>query len=171
MPAAIEILSIWTEPVARDGRARGLGSGLDALRRHHRSARPRRVGARILPRGRRRAPGGRRELVRGGGLRNLVRNEPADGLSLAPGRRTRTVRGHHHVSNFDGRGPAPVGSYGGLGPYGTYDMAGNVREWCLNAAEAHATTSAAPGRTRPTCSMEWRSPIPSTGRSRTASGP
>jgi len=38
------------------------------------------------------------------------------------------------VSNFDGRGPAPVGSYGGIGPYGTYDMAGNVREWCLNRA-------------------------------------
>jgi hypothetical protein len=36
------------------------------------------------------------------------------------------------VSNFDGEGPAQVGSYGGVGPYGTYDMAGNVREWCLN---------------------------------------
>jgi formylglycine-generating enzyme required for sulfatase activity/predicted esterase len=35
-------------------------------------------------------------------------------------------------SNFDTKGPAAVGSYAGLGPYGTYDMAGNVREWCLN---------------------------------------
>ncbi|MGE5715302.1 MAG: SUMF1/EgtB/PvdO family nonheme iron enzyme, partial [Acidobacteriota bacterium] len=34
------------------------------------------------------------------------------------------------VSNFDGKGPAPVGSHAGLGPFGTYDMAGNVKEWC-----------------------------------------
>ncbi len=37
------------------------------------------------------------------------------------------------VSNFSGRGPAPVGSYHGLGPFGTYDMAGNVKEWCASA--------------------------------------
>ena len=34
------------------------------------------------------------------------------------------------VSNFSGKGPARVGSYDGLGPFGTYDMAGNVKEWC-----------------------------------------
>jgi tRNA A-37 threonylcarbamoyl transferase component Bud32/dienelactone hydrolase len=36
------------------------------------------------------------------------------------------------ASNFQGRGPAAVGSYRGVGPFGTVDMAGNVREWCLN---------------------------------------
>ena len=36
------------------------------------------------------------------------------------------------VSNFSDKGPARVGSYNGLGPSGTYDMAGNVKEWCRN---------------------------------------
>jgi eukaryotic-like serine/threonine-protein kinase len=36
------------------------------------------------------------------------------------------------LSNFGNRGPAPVGKYQGLGAYGTYDMAGNAREWCWN---------------------------------------
>jgi hypothetical protein len=39
------------------------------------------------------------------------------------------------VSNFSGKGPARVGSFDGLGPFGTYDMAGNVKEWCANAAD------------------------------------
>jgi cephalosporin-C deacetylase-like acetyl esterase len=38
------------------------------------------------------------------------------------------------VSNFAGRGPARVGTYQGIGRFGTYDAAGNVREWCLNAS-------------------------------------
>ena len=28
---------------------------------------------------------------------------------------------------------ARVGAYHGLGPFGTYDMAGNAKQWCLNA--------------------------------------
>ena len=36
-------------------------------------------------------------------------------------------------SNFSAKAPAAVGTYPGLGEFGTYDMAGNVREWVSNA--------------------------------------
>lgn len=40
------------------------------------------------------------------------------------------------ASNFGDDGTRPVGATGGLGPYGTYDMAGNVREWSRTTAGA-----------------------------------
>ena len=43
---------------------------------------------------------------------------------------TYTVR----LSNISRSGLAPVGSFKGLGPEGTYDMAGNVREWVANTS-------------------------------------
>jgi dienelactone hydrolase len=36
-------------------------------------------------------------------------------------------------SNIEGSGLAPVGAFKAITPYGVYDMAGNVREWCANA--------------------------------------
>ncbi len=38
------------------------------------------------------------------------------------------------ASNFSGQGPVPAGSTRGISAFGNYDMAGNVREWCLNAS-------------------------------------
>ena len=36
------------------------------------------------------------------------------------------------VSQFDAKGPAKVGERQGVGPWGTFDMAGNIQEWSLN---------------------------------------
>jgi eukaryotic-like serine/threonine-protein kinase len=39
------------------------------------------------------------------------------------------------VSNLSSNALAPVGTYKGIGPYGTYDMGGNVREWVANVVD------------------------------------
>jgi eukaryotic-like serine/threonine-protein kinase len=36
------------------------------------------------------------------------------------------------LSNFSGSAPHPAGSVRSMSPFGTYDMAGNVKEWCWN---------------------------------------
>ena len=41
------------------------------------------------------------------------------------------------ASNFSGKSPLPVGAAGGITRAGTADMAGNLKEWCLNATGAN----------------------------------
>jgi eukaryotic-like serine/threonine-protein kinase len=53
------------------------------------------------------------------------------------------------LSNFSHNGLAPVGQYQGLGPFGTYDMAGNASEW--------VSTTAAGGR-RYLLGGNWNTP-------------
>jgi hypothetical protein len=54
------------------------------------------------------------------------------------------------ASNVGGRGPARVGSFPGLGPWGTYDLAGNVKEWSINPA---------PSDQRYVLGGGWRDPV------------
>jgi hypothetical protein len=53
------------------------------------------------------------------------------------------------VSNISTSAPAPVGAFKGVGPFGTYDMAGNVREWIANTAN---------GDSRFILGGSWKSP-------------
>jgi dienelactone hydrolase len=39
------------------------------------------------------------------------------------------------LSNFDGKGPVRAGERPALAPSGALDMAGNVKEWCVNVAQ------------------------------------
>jgi eukaryotic-like serine/threonine-protein kinase len=41
-------------------------------------------------------------------------------------------------SNYSGTGPSTVGKYQGIGPFGTYDLGGNIAEWCKTVASPGA---------------------------------
>jgi|TARA_Y100000031_G_scaffold74852_1_gene82455 formylglycine-generating enzyme required for sulfatase activity len=73
-------------------------------------------------------------------------------------------------SNYSATELVANGSTEGLGPYGTYDMAGNVREWVWNATGQHRWIMGVHGRTLHTCSIcETTSPH-GTGRNTMDSG-
>lgn len=61
------------------------------------------------------------------------------------------VAGHAiPMSNIAGHALAPVGTYQGLGSHGTYDMAGNIREWVVNSVDKDL---------RFILGGSWRSPV------------
>ena len=41
------------------------------------------------------------------------------------------------MSNFTAKATAAVGQFRGMSAFGAYDMAGNVKEWTMNAAGSH----------------------------------
>jgi dienelactone hydrolase len=55
------------------------------------------------------------------------------------------------LSNLNGKGPSPVGSFAVVSPVGAADMAGNAKEWCLNAVAGSEDRYALGG--------SWRDPL------------
>ena len=108
---------LWKHPFAAGGRDAAVDPGDGSL---HRQDRPTRAGRRgrpaSYPDGQANYPVDRRELVRGRRVCGVRRRRPADHLSLEP---TRPYLGGAAIvplSNFAGRGLAPVGQYQGVEP-------------------------------------------------------
>ncbi len=123
----------WTEPMAKDGRPVPWAQAV----------------ARMTDRTGRTGP----STWEGGGYPDGTENDPVGGVSwyeaMAYARfagkslatvihwaRAASLRNSAWIvppSNFSGQGAVAVGATHDISAFGTYDMAGNVREWCLNA--------------------------------------
>ena len=70
---------------------------------------------------------------------------------------------HYHLlipmCNFNGTGPVPVGTTELITQFGVYDMAGNVREWCLNESDKGRCIRGGHGTMLPICMATSPRPI------------
>ena len=97
--------------------------------------------------------GHRRELVRGGRLRRVRRQGAPHHVPVEARRRHLCGPADRSGQQLPKRAPSPVATLGAISPFGTHDMAGNAKEWCWNAVkDGAASSSAAPGTSRRTCS-------------------
>ena len=126
----------WQQPFVKDGRTLSWDEAILRFPRFNRPAWSVDVGARHLSRRAGRFSRQRRQLVRSGGLRGIGGKDAADRVSLVQGcRRFGTFSEVLRFSNFASKGTVGVGTLRGVDPYGTHDMAGNVKEWCWNEAK------------------------------------
>ena len=101
-----------------------------------------------------RFPGARRELVRGRRLRGFAGKRLPTVHHWRWAARLGIFLGHPEPATSAGKGRWRSGPTGAR-EFGTYDMAGNVKEWCWNESATDATSSAADG-TSPT--IRFRGP-------------
>ena len=107
-----------------------------AIARQDRSTRPGDVGAGRLPRRTSRLSSQWSQLVRGRGIRGILRQAAADRFPLWPRDRASVIRpGGCGRGEFQRQVDCIGAQLKDLGTYGTYGLAGNVKEWIWNATD------------------------------------
>lgn len=124
----------WTEPITREGRTLSRRDAMALFR--DRTGRPGPAGWELsaFP------PGADALPVSGVSMYEAAAYAAFAGESLPTVREWRRAAGTSEnanivlLSNFSARGPEAVGSRRGMSPFGSFDMAGNVKEWTVTAA-------------------------------------
>jgi dienelactone hydrolase len=125
----------WQEPFVRDGQTVSFSEAMAAFRDRTGQAGPATWRHGTYPRGRGRYPvGGLSWYEAAAYARFRDKDLPTIFHWTHAARADDEPYRITHLSNF-GERPAAVGRYKGMGRFGLYDAAGNVREWCHNAVE------------------------------------